>query len=188
LLLEKALHYALNHLKLQNAHNPFNEAYHSHNGLGVDNIIHTCKGNIENECKNPNGKHQLSKAWIKQEVLSRYGYKPFIKVLTVSILNVSRKVKRLIESKGIRIIQLGYQVTKHNFSKAVHDLIKKLHWIKVKYAKYVGKKPSSQQVKLSHFDSGLLYNGCIIDVGFCGYGFSFNVKEYGRPTSKLKTT
>lgn len=172
-LLEIAVSRAYDHLTLENAHNPFDDTY-SH-GYGVDNIISTAKGNIELECKNLNGKYQLSKAWIIEEVLNRYGYKPFLKLLVCSFLYVSDKLRRWIETLNhIRIITLGYQVTKYNLNKTIHNLIKKLYFVKVKYAKYVNPKPKNQQVKLSTFDKALVYNGSIIDVCFNGIFGIFN--------------
>ena len=161
LILEKVLSYVFNHLDLKNSHNHFDTRYV--HGYGVDNIISTSKGNVETECKNLNGKYQLSRAWVNEEVLCRHGYKPLAKILVASILNVSRKVRRLIERNNIRIIELGYQVTKFNFKKAVHDLIKKLYFVKVRYHRFVGVKPKSKQVRLSCFDKSLLYN-VFIDV------------------------
>ena len=167
MLLEKALTRALDILKIPNGHNHFDKRY-CHDD-GVDNTIATCRGNIETECKNLNGKHLLSTTWLLEEVIDRYSYKPFKKILTISILNVNRKVRRWLE-RHVRIVELGYQVTKHNFNRAIHDLVKKLYYVKIKYLKYIQPKPKNKPTKLSHFDKCLLYS--IIDVVGCGFGFN----------------
>jgi len=181
-LLEKSLTRAFDILKIPNNHNHFDHRYN--HGFGVDNTISTCRGNIETECKNlkVNGQHQKSSKWIKEEIVSRYGYKPFKKIIVASYLNVSRKLRRWLETH-YRLIELGYQVTKHNYNRAVHDLVKKLYYVKIKFSKYINGKPKTKQTVLPNYDC-LLYNVVIEVVGFVGLNgsyvsFNVNREHYG---------
>lgn len=168
ILLEKAVSRAESILEIPHSHNRFDDKYV--HGYGVDNVISTSRGNIEGECKNLNGNHMLSPRWIIDEVLSRYSSNPFLKVLIISLLNCSRRTKRLLDFKHVHIIELGYKVTKWNYRRAVHDLVKKLYWIKLKYSNILGKKLQTFETKLSEYDSRLkaVYN-VVIDVGFCKF-------------------
>lgn len=178
--MEIALHRALTHLGLEHSHNPFDNRYCGKFGKGVDAIVSTSRGNIEFECKNPNGKHSLSRAWLKKEVVDRFGYKPFKRLLIISLLNGFVGCERWLRvNNSTDVIELGYQVGWHNIKFAIRDLVKLLYRLKVKYGKLVGKPLKTVATNLLQFNNAVrvVYDIEGFVVGLGGWGVTFNETE-----------
>lgn len=127
--LEMAIHIALKILKIKHKHNPFNNNYASSMGYGVDICIP--QKSVDIESKNNKGNYGLSPSWSKREILKRFqGSKARIKLVICGFNNFSRYFLSYLKDKGIIVIELGFQVSKSTFKRAIHILIKKLYWIK----------------------------------------------------------
>lgn len=144
MLLEKAVDIALNILSIEHKTNPFDESYAQEEGQGIDGKINTDKGLLGYECKNVNGKHELSTNWIDEEINNRDKDTFYIlRILVISLLNVGKELMRKLEV-NLRVIILGFQITSSKlFKKAVDILVHKLYWIKMRYFNDKSKSSSS---------------------------------------------
>ena len=156
ILLERAISCALESLGIENEPNHFDDRYSW--GYGIDNKISTSRGSIKTEAKNLNGNYMVSPKWIEDEIINRFSLGAFIKILVISILNVSERSWALLRNHNIRVIELGFQVTPSSFKKAVALLLQKLYFIKVRYMKYIVKRESGKQTRKSNVVSKQVYN------------------------------
>jgi len=130
MLLEKALHVALKKLNIPHKHNPFDKRYADKEGKGCDVEILSNKGKIGIEAKNNNGKYGMSPYWLNRECHSRFELEHIIKIFLCAFLTISPGTSEKMKAMGYYLIELGFKVTKENFGRAIHKLIRKLYWIK----------------------------------------------------------
>lgn len=130
MLLEKALHVALKKLNIPHKHNPFDKRYADKEGKGCDVEILSNKGKIGIEAKNNNGKYGMSPYWLNRECHSRFKLEHIIKIFLCAFLTISPRTSEKMKAMGYYLIELGFKVTKENFGRAIHKLIRKLYWIK----------------------------------------------------------
>lgn len=97
ILLEKALHFALLRLGFTSNPNPFNDAYRSKQGKGLDNSTITRNGELVLfECKNLAEHVYMSRKFVKKQILNYFMKQPYgIKILVVSHANMSNEMRNL---------------------------------------------------------------------------------------------
>jgi len=151
ILLEKALHVALTKLKVPHKHNPFNKQYADKEGKGCDIEISTSKGKIGIEAKNNNGTYGMSPNWLNRECYGRFDSEHIIKIFLCAFLTISHMTAKKMSAMGYNLIQLGFKVTKDNFKRAIHKLIKKLYWVKKSFNFHAKPRTKTKQLPLSSF-------------------------------------
>ena len=150
MMLEKVLHIALTRLKVPHRHNPFDKQYADKEGKGCDVEILTSKGKIGIEAKNNNGKYGMSPYWLERECHSRFDSQHTIKIFLCAFLTISHMTAKKMSAMGYNLIQLGFKVTKDNFKRAIHKLIKKLYWIKKSFNFHAKPRTKTKQLPLSN--------------------------------------
>jgi hypothetical protein len=169
--LEQASVFAWNILKVNVRHNRFDHRYVR--DRGIDLLVETPRGSLQIECKNLSGRHMLSPQWIREEVLARFSPSYLMKVLVVSLLNCSRRVRRLLKEQNVYVIELGDKVTWKNYRRMISVLVKRFYRFKKVFGELLGWKPKTYPTSL---DGGeMVYNSVI---GCRGFGVVVGCREY----------
>jgi len=128
---ERCVSRALDILKIEHLHNPFDRDYAKTTSLEGFNTVDILSEHFAMEIKNLNGAHKLTRAWLNEEVVSRFrGYTDRIKYLVVSVLNIPYELRKYLWTKNIRVMEIGFQITDSNYKWILHYLIKHLAFLK----------------------------------------------------------
>jgi len=89
------------------------------------------------EVKNLAGHYRVTREWCEHEVISRYPEDAKIKILVISFISaLTNDARNLIESHGIKIIEIGEQVKEYSRT-AYSSLIKKLYWLYIRVKRFL---------------------------------------------------
>lgn len=153
-ILEIAEHIALKINGIPDSPNPLYDKRYAHacndknrKGRHVDNEVKITKGLIPIEAKNHKWKGRWSEKWIHKEIFNRFNdwesdnyFTPppdkdsVPKILVCSFFKGSDYMRWDMENnRGYKIIELGFQVTKNTFKKAISFLVKKFYWLKCNF-------------------------------------------------------
>lgn len=119
--------------------NNLNEGYTQQKGIDIWNI----KSKFYCEVKNNNGKYSLDEKWLEdQKVLEKFP-KNGIHILALAHDTTTKRVKAILESRGIMILEWGEQLTGQSWKKALSNVFKFLRRIHWKLKRYLVKAVSN---------------------------------------------
>jgi len=130
LVLEIALHHALNDLRITDMHNPFApRQYWMDSGVGVDSIFSYNGVTYGCECKNLGS--YVGYSFVKKHIDNRYSKcsvnKRFVVISKLNYLS-SKAVKSLLR-KDYQFISVGFKTSWYNIKKAIYNIKSQLRYL-----------------------------------------------------------
>ena len=146
MLLEKAMSVALNTLKVEHQHNPYNLTFPCYQVNYPDILIEEL--GIVIECKNLSGKQakHLTRKWLDKHIINRTCTSQYGRKLALFSYKPNPSLIKHLNSHDWRVYGLGTQIlTLKEEKKAIPKLIKQFYWLKKEYDQT--QKPILEQTK-----------------------------------------